>query len=122
VCWATKVTKVELTLRCQIYIKEKGCYDIQHYDIQHNITQHTGRHTGLVYDAQNNWTFSITMVCIMLSVIMLNVVMLNVVMLSVVMLNVVAPEKMFIRRVPCRWVRRRERRRILPLAPRRVGT
>ncbi len=45
----TKATKAELTLRGQIYIEEKGCYDIQHNDIQHNITQHT----GLVYDTQH---------------------------------------------------------------------
>ncbi len=39
--------------------------DIQHNNIQHNVTQHT----GLVYDIQHKWTFSITM----FSVIMLHV-------------------------------------------------
>jgi hypothetical protein len=59
--------------------------------------------TPSINGTQNNWTLSITMLCIMLSVIMqmshfiycyagiiiLNVVMLSIIMLSVVMLNVV---------------------------------
>jgi hypothetical protein len=67
-------------------------YNIQHNDIKHNDTQHNiTQKTGLVYDTQHNWSFSMTMPCIMLSVIMLNVVMLSVITLNVIMLSVVAP-------------------------------
>ncbi len=48
-----------------------------------------------INDTQHNWTLSITMLYIMLSVTMLNVIMLNVtlitIMLNIVMLFVVAP-------------------------------
>jgi hypothetical protein len=55
--------------------------ELGRYDTQHNDTEHI----GLVYDTQHYWTFSITMLCIMLSAftVMLSVFMLRVVTLEI---------------------------------------
>jgi hypothetical protein len=45
-------------------------FDIQQNNTQQKQIQHNEiKHIGLAYDTQHNWTLSITILCIMLSVI-----------------------------------------------------